>query len=124
MGQRLMDRLREIDHRGIIGEIRGRGLLIGVEFVSNRTSRTCFSPEHEVTRQVYEACLEEGLIVYPCSGTVDGKQGDQIMLAPPFIISSVEVDDLADRLDRAIGTVANRLELMVKVPLGPGDPRE
>jgi adenosylmethionine-8-amino-7-oxononanoate aminotransferase len=109
MGEKLIDRLRRIDHRHIIGDIRGRGLLIGVEFVSDRDSRTCFSPEREVTRQVYESCLAEGLIVYPCSGTVDGQQGDQIMLAPPFIISSEEIDDLADRLDRAIGKVASRL---------------
>jgi adenosylmethionine-8-amino-7-oxononanoate aminotransferase len=110
MGERLMDRLRRIDHRHIVGEIRGRGLLIGVEFVADKDSRTCFSPEREVTRQIFEACLAEGLIVYPCAGTVDGQNGDQILLAPPFIISSAEIDDLADRLDRAIGKVASRLK--------------
>ena len=109
LGRRLMDRLDRLRRHPLVGEIRGRGLLIGVEFVSDRDSRNSFPPTTEVTRQVFEACLAEGLIVYPCAGTVDGKYSDQIMLAPPFIVSADEIDDLADRFDRAIGMVAASL---------------
>jgi adenosylmethionine-8-amino-7-oxononanoate aminotransferase len=109
MGQRLLNALAPLSRHRIVGEMRGRGLLVGVEFVADVDSRTCFPPEREVTRQVFEACLEEGLIVYPCAGTADGQRGDQIMLAPPFIINGVEIDDLASRLDRAIGNVAGSL---------------
>jgi adenosylmethionine-8-amino-7-oxononanoate aminotransferase len=96
-GQRLMDRLGTLYRHPVVGQIRGRGLLIGVEFVS------------KITRQIFEACLAEGLIVYPCAGTVDGNPIDQIMLAPPFIISQDEIDDMVCRLDRAIETVAGRI---------------
>jgi adenosylmethionine-8-amino-7-oxononanoate aminotransferase len=103
LGDRLQDRLDPLKRYRMVGEIRGRGLLIGVEFVADNASRRCFSPDHEITRRVFEACLAEGLIVYPCAGTVDGTHGDQILIAPPFIISTEEIDDLAARLDRAIG---------------------
>jgi adenosylmethionine-8-amino-7-oxononanoate aminotransferase len=109
LGDRLMDRLDRLRRHPIVGDIRGRGLLIGVEFVCDRESRNSFPPTAEVTRQVFEACLAEGLIVYPCAGTVDGKYSDQVMLAPPFIVSADEIDDLADRLDRAIELVAGSL---------------
>jgi adenosylmethionine-8-amino-7-oxononanoate aminotransferase len=109
MGQRLLDRLGCLTRHPIVGEIRGRGLLIGVEFVADRDLRTCFPPEREVTQQVFEACLAEGLIVYPCTGTVDGRHGDQILLAPPFIVSGDEIDLLVSRLDRAIGMVDAKL---------------
>ena len=56
-----------------------------------------------------EACLAEGLVVYPCAGTVDGTSGDQILIAPPFVISVEEIDDLAARLDRAIRAVDQNL---------------
>ena len=108
-GRRLLDRLGALSHHHIVGEIRGRGLLIGLELVADRHSRTCFAPECEVTRHLFEACLDEGLIVYPCAGTVDGRHGDQIMLAPPFIISGDEIDDLVSRLDRAMATVTRNL---------------
>jgi hypothetical protein len=110
MGNRLMDRLGRLRRHIHVGEIRGRGLLIGVELVADKDSRACFPPGREVARQVFEACLAEGLIVYPCAGTVDGVHGDQIMLAPPFIVSADEIDDLADRLDRAIETVTESLK--------------
>jgi adenosylmethionine-8-amino-7-oxononanoate aminotransferase len=109
LGDRLQDRLDPLKRFGMVGEIRGRGLLIGVEFVADTASRTCFSPDREVTRRVFEACLAEGLIVYPCAGTVDGTHGDQILIAPPFVISMEEIDDLAARLDRAIGVVDQNL---------------
>jgi adenosylmethionine-8-amino-7-oxononanoate aminotransferase len=80
-----------------------------VEFVSDRDSRISFPSTSEVTRKVFEACLAEGLIVYPCAGVVDGKYTDQIMLAPPFIITGDEIDELAVGLDRAIGLVTGSL---------------
>jgi adenosylmethionine-8-amino-7-oxononanoate aminotransferase len=109
LGARLLERLQGLRRFPIVGEVRGRGLLIGVEFVAD-ASRNCFSPDREVTRRIFEACLAEGLIVYPCAGTVDGTNGDQIMLAPPLIISVKEIEDLAARLDRAIEMVARSPE--------------
>jgi adenosylmethionine-8-amino-7-oxononanoate aminotransferase len=109
MGQRLMDGLAKLHRHSIVGQIRGRGLLVGVEFVSDKDSHICLPPSLEVTRRVFEACLARGLIVYPCAGTIDGYLGDQIMLAPPFIISASEVDLIIDRLDRAIEAVTQTL---------------
>jgi hypothetical protein len=92
-GERLMHRLSPLRQYDMVGEIRGRGLLVGLEFAA--------AAGGNVTRQVFEACLAQGLIVYPCDG--------QILLAPPFIVTSEEIDAIADRLDRALETVAAKV---------------
>lgn len=87
-----------------IGDLRGRGLFRGVEIVADRESKTPFDPTLGLAAKIKKAAFEAGLICYPMSGTIDGRSGDHVLLAPPFIITDAELDELVDKLDIAIET--------------------
>jgi len=88
-----------------IGDIRGRGLFRGIEIVKNRDTKTPFSPDRGIAASIKKAAMQNGLICYPMSGTIDGRQGDHILLAPPFIITDAQVDELTDKLAMSIDAV-------------------
>ena len=87
-----------------VGDIRGRGLFMGLELVADRESKAPLDPARGVAAKVKAAAFEAGLICYPMSGTIDGTQGDHVLLAPPFILSDEETGILADRLATAVDT--------------------
>ena len=87
-----------------IGDIRGRGLFLGMEFVADKASKTPFDPAEARHRAFKAAAFEAGLICYPMGGTIDGRHGDHVLLAPPFIISDSQIDEICDKLERAITT--------------------
>lgn len=97
--ERLAARLGEHAH---VGDIRGRGLFLGVELVADRASRAVFDPALTLHARVKREAMARGLMVYPMGGTIDGRQGDHVLIAPPFIISDDELDQLTDRLAGAI----------------------
>ena len=99
--QRLADRFGAHPH---VGDIRGRGLFRALELVADRDTKAPFDPESNLHAKVKAAAIREGLICYPAGGTIDGRHGDHVLLAPPFIMSEDEMDLLVDRLDRAIAT--------------------
>jgi adenosylmethionine-8-amino-7-oxononanoate aminotransferase len=109
-GEWLMERLRDVRERHpMIGDVRGMGLLCGIEFVSDQSSRTPFPPSLGVSRRIGQATLERGLISYPGSGTVDGQQGDHLLYAPPLTISRQQVDELVSILDESLSAVGAEL---------------
>ncbi|HEY2362667.1 MAG TPA: aspartate aminotransferase family protein [Candidatus Angelobacter sp.] len=73
-----------------VGEVRGLGLLAGIEFVKDKNTRTPFPREENIAGKIFQAAMEESVLTYPTQGCVDGVNGDHILLAPPFIISSEE----------------------------------
>ena len=85
-----------------VGDIRGRGLFRGIEIVADRETKTPFDPTRKIAARIKSAAMAEGLICYPMSGTIDGQRGDHILLAPPFIISEAQIDELTDKLGRAV----------------------
>lgn len=85
-----------------VGEIRGRGLFVGMEFVRDRDSRAPFEPETGFHNLVGDAAFELGLILYPTGGTIDGRRGDHVLIAPPFIITRSQIDRLVGILGRAL----------------------
>jgi len=85
-----------------IGDIRGRGLFRGLELVADRADKSPFPSEAKLAARIKAAAFEAGLICYPASGTIDGRLGDHILLAPPFIISEAEIAELTDKLASAI----------------------
>ena len=85
-----------------IGNIRGRGLFQGMEFVADRESKTPFAPEAGFHRRFKKAAFDAGLICYPMGGTIDGRNGDHVLLAPPFIISEDQIGEMVDKLDVAL----------------------
>lgn len=92
------------DHPNV-GDIRGRGLFRGIELVADRNSKAAFDPSLKVAARLKKACFARGLICYPMSGTIDGREGDHVLLAPPFIISDDEMGQLVDRLEDAMQEV-------------------
>ncbi len=88
-----------------VGDIRGRGLFRGIELVEDRDTKTPFDPSLGVAGKIKKAAMAEGLICYPMSGTRDGRNGDHILLAPPFIIEDDQLTELVDKLARAIFSV-------------------
>ena len=85
-----------------VGEIRGRGLFRALELVADRASGAPFDPSRRIAARVRAEGMAAGLLCYPMAGTIDGKHGDHVLLAPPFIISEAEIDALVERLRLAI----------------------
>ena len=87
-----------------VGDVRGRGLLAGVELVLDRDTRAPFPRKAKVAERFTEAALLAGLVVWPNTGHVNGVDGDIIMLAPPFIIEPSQIDELVTRFRTAYDT--------------------
>ncbi|PSJ57080.1 aspartate aminotransferase family protein [Pseudaminobacter soli (ex Li et al. 2025)] len=85
-----------------VGDIRGRGLFRALEFVGDRTSKAPFEPALKLNARVKKEAMARGLMVYPMGGTVDGRAGDHVLLAPPFIVNKQDVDAIVDRLGEAV----------------------
>jgi adenosylmethionine-8-amino-7-oxononanoate aminotransferase len=88
-----------------VSEIRGLGLLLGIEFVKDKSSREPFAKEENIAGKIFQAALTEGVLTYPTPGCVDGQRGDHILLAPPFIISPGESAIIAGALSTALAKV-------------------
>ncbi len=93
----------------IVGDIRGKGLLMGIEFVADRAAKTPFPAGKRVQQRVIAAALQRDLLIRGETGAVDGVLGDHLLLAPPLIASRAELSDILDRLSAAIDTVAAEL---------------
>ena len=85
-----------------VGDIRGRGLFMGVELVADRASKQPFDPAARLNAKVKAEAMGNGLMVYPMGGTIDGERGDHVLLAPPFIATRAELDTIVERLAGAI----------------------
>ena len=92
-----------------VGDIRGRGLFIGLEFVSDRADKTPFAAQQGMNKKFKQAAFDAGMICYPMGGTIDGRQGDHVLLAPPFIIEDKHIEEIVDKLEQALSTTLARL---------------
>ncbi|WP_119353463.1 aspartate aminotransferase family protein [Azohydromonas sediminis] len=102
-GHGLAERLRAtLGTHPHVGDIRGRGLFWGVELVADRATKAPFDPARRLHAAVKREAMARGLMVYPMGGTIDGRRGDHVLLAPPFIVSDAELDAIVERLAAAI----------------------
>ncbi len=102
-GRYLRDRLDDrLGQHRCIGDIRGRGLLLALELVTDRDGRTPFDPALKMHSRLKAAAMERGLLVYPGGGTIDGRRGDHFLLAPPYNVTEAELDVIVDRLTLAV----------------------
>lgn len=85
-----------------VGDIRGRGLFRAIELVETRGTKRAFVPARKLHARVKAAAMEEGLIVYPAGGTINGRDGDHVLIAPPFIIEDGQIEELVTKLGRAV----------------------
>jgi adenosylmethionine-8-amino-7-oxononanoate aminotransferase len=97
--QRLTERLGNHAH---VGDIRGRGLFWAVEFVADRATKAVFDPALQLHERVKMAAYERGLACYPMGGTIDGRQGNHVILAPPYIVTAEQVDTIVARFGDAV----------------------
>src|SRR6185312_11866207 len=103
LGMQLEKRLTERfgNHRHV-GDIRGRGLFWAIELVEDRATKKSFDPGFKLHQKIKAAAFEDGLGCYPSGGTADGKHGDHVLLAPPYICTPADIDMIVDRLGAAV----------------------
>lgn len=118
LGRGLEARLRSRfgDHPHV-GDIRGRGLFRGLELVADRRTKQPFDPGQRLNAKIKQRALEHGLLCYPMGGTIDGVRGDHVLIAPPFIVTDAQLDELVDKLGRAINAA-----IAASVPLPAAEP--
>ncbi|MDY0961532.1 MULTISPECIES: aspartate aminotransferase family protein [Massilia] len=85
-----------------VGDIRGRGLLLALEFVRDRQTKEPFDPERKLHAAIKAEAMARGLLVYPMGGTIDGQHGDHVLLAPPFIATPADLSEIVSRLSDAV----------------------
>ncbi|MGH6954138.1 MAG: aminotransferase class III-fold pyridoxal phosphate-dependent enzyme, partial [Alphaproteobacteria bacterium] len=112
--ENLLERVRSLgahlDHalherfgnHGHVGDIRGRGLLMAIELVRDRASKEPFDPALKLNARVKAEALARGLMCYPMGGTIDGRRGDHVLLAPPYIVDADFIDRSVELLGRAV----------------------
>jgi adenosylmethionine-8-amino-7-oxononanoate aminotransferase len=101
----------KFENHPYVGDIRGRGLFVGVELVADRETKRVFDPAQKLHAKIKHSAMQHGLMCYPMGGTIDGRQGDHVLLAPPFIISDGEVNLVVQRLALAVDEACRALPM-------------
>lgn len=102
-GEYLHQQAREkLSHHPTVGDIRGKGLLMGIELVRNKETKESFDPDLLAAIRVHRIARRKGIMVYPTMGVVQGVKGDQLLASPPFIIAQDEMDTALDILDESL----------------------
>ncbi|TFH67096.1 MAG: aspartate aminotransferase family protein [Gemmatimonadales bacterium] len=109
MGRLLHDRLSSLRAHPLVGDIRGRGLLAGIELVGDKETRAPFDRSRKIAERCAAEGLEQGIVLWPATGSADGTNGDIIMVAPPLVINEEELDELVRRLDQTLSAVRNQV---------------
>jgi adenosylmethionine-8-amino-7-oxononanoate aminotransferase len=104
-GREMRAALEPLKKISVVGDVRGMGLLWGIEFVQDKKSRKPFPPDARIAYRIQEDALKAGIMTYPIQGCVDGTRGDHILLAPPFTITSAMIQMLAAGLEKAIAAL-------------------
>ena len=94
----------------IIGQVRGKGLLWGLELVEDKETRKPFAAPRQVAQRLTDMAFNEGLIIYP-RRSINGLAGDHVLVAPPLIISTDDVSEVLRRLERALGHLMDELDI-------------
>jgi len=102
----LQDSIGGID---AVGDIRGRGHFVGIELVSDRVSKTPFDPDLKLTDTLRAKTLEAGLICYLVNGTLDGVNGDAVVIAPPYIAGTAEFEEITDKFAASLKLALNEI---------------
>ena len=102
-GERLQTELEaRFGNHPHVGDVRGRGLFRAIELVAERGSKAPFPPSARLAARIHQNAMARGLCVYPGSGTADGRAGDHVLIAPPFIVDGATIDNIAARLAGAV----------------------
>jgi adenosylmethionine-8-amino-7-oxononanoate aminotransferase len=103
MGEALNDALiARFGNHPHVGDIRGRGLFQAIELVADRGTKAPFDPARKLHARIKQEAMKRGLLCYPMGGTVDGRAGDHVLLAPPFIVDRPTIGTIVERLGEAV----------------------
>lgn len=109
MGRELLLALEPLRKSPFVGDVRGIGLLLGIEFVRDRATREPFPRDFSFAGRVYQSAFDAGVLTYPIQGCADGDRGDHILLAPPYTISSAEIQLLVGGIETALAKVGSKV---------------
>lgn len=111
MGELLHQELKaRLAGHPLVGDLRGRGLLAGIEFVQDKTTRKPFPRPWRIVELISATALAHGLVVWSNVGHVDGKDGDLILLAPPFIVTAEQIQEIVNTLGRVLDIVVDEIQ--------------
>jgi adenosylmethionine-8-amino-7-oxononanoate aminotransferase len=102
VGAYLLERLGELREFAIIGDVRGLGMMCGIELVKDPETKEPFAPEQKASVVLEREALKRGLILYACSGCIEGAAGDMLEVTPPLVMTREQVDEMMDILHEAI----------------------
>jgi len=94
VGEYFLQQLQDLLEYRTIGDVRGRGMMVGFEFVTDKQTKATFPPQQELSLEFSRLTLERGLVTYPCAGTVRGVAGDTILMAPPLTTTREQIDEI------------------------------
>jgi adenosylmethionine-8-amino-7-oxononanoate aminotransferase len=109
MGEYFLQALKTLEKHQFVGDVRGRGLFAGIEFVKDKKTKEPFDPKLKLNAVVGNRAFEKGLITYPGGGGADGTRGDHLLLAPPLIITQEQIDDLVRILVQTFSEVEKEI---------------
>ena len=110
MGDLMLEQMKALEELPIVGEVRGKGLLLGAEFVADKETRAPFAVERGVTAMVVNKMFDRGVLIMPgAPGLIDGVAGDHIAVSPPFTINAAEVKETVDVMREVILEVGKEL---------------
>ena len=111
MGELFLDKLASLYEFGIVGDIRGVGLQCGIELVQDKYTKEPFSASLALSKRIGEKSLEKGLVLYPGKGTIDGVNGDHIMVTPPLTINEQQLDNIVSVIKECLQEVSNEIRV-------------
>ena len=108
-GARLQERLLVVEQSPIVGKVRGRGLLYGVELVADKSNGRPFDRALRIAERVVEAAAHDGVLLLAGNAGADGVDGDTVLIAPPYVVDATQIDRIVDVLDASIGAVSREV---------------
>lgn len=112
-GKYLEEKLKELAKKSsIIGDVRGKGLLLGIEFVENKIEKRSFNRARNISALVIKRSMSKGLLLYPANAGEEGVTGDAIIISPPLVITQNEVDELVAIFNEVIQEIESELGLI------------
>jgi len=106
-GDYLLQKLEELKEFPFVGDVRGKGLMTAIEFVRDQKTKEPFPRTDRVTEKVIDLAFENGLVLYPGTGFVDGVNGDMVMVGPPLIIEETQIDEIIELLKKTFKTFSD-----------------
>jgi adenosylmethionine-8-amino-7-oxononanoate aminotransferase len=109
VGEHLLRRLHELLEFDIVGDVRGKGLMCGLELVRDKATKEPFPPATKASLRFQDEAMRRGLVLFHCTGCVEGTAGDMLLVTPPLIITPEQVDEMIDILKETAAALQHEL---------------